>query len=173
MKPFACGKSNNCLKPDVGFHINDLILLVRDRFDIDPQTSPAFAVNFNPLPQFAHFLRIEVSVLIIELYTSIAYSVANLNVRDPNRIFAVVNNDQIKQRDQRLNRGEKIRKVLDSGDILQNDLAPNLTISPSHIEIYKGDHKGDRRKPGLDRLPKVFHLNFNSIKNPGVLNVNF
>lgn len=171
MEPFACGKSNSCLKPDLGFHINDLILLVRDCFDINPQTSPAFAVNFYSFPQFTHFLRIEVSVLIIELNTSIADSVPNLDVRDPNRIFAVVNNDQIKQRDQRLVR-VIIRKVLDSRDILQDDLAPNLTISPSHIEIYKRDHKGDRRKPGLDRLPKVFHVIFNSIKNPGVSNVN-
>ncbi len=172
MKPFACGKSNNCLKPDVGFHINDLILLVRDCFDIDPQTSPAFAVNFYPLPQFTHFLQIEVSILIAELYTCIAYSIANLNVRDPNRIFAVVNNDQIKQRDQRLNTRVKIRKALDPWDIFQNDLAPDLTISPRHIEIYKGDHKGNRRKPGLDRLPEVFHLITNSIKNPGVSYVN-
>lgn len=172
MKPFACGKSNNCLKPDVGFHINGLILLVRDYFDIDPQTNPAFAVNFYPLTQVTHFLRIEVSVLIIELYTGIAYSVENLNVRDPNRIFAVVNDDQIKQRDQSLNMRIKIRKVLYPGDIFQNDLTPDLTISPSHIEIYKGDHKGDRSKPGLDRLPKVFHLIFNSIKNPGISYVN-
>lgn len=172
MKPFACGKSNNCLKPDFGFHINDLILLIRDCLDINPQTSPAFSINFYPLPQITHFFQVQVSELIIELYTSIAYSIANLNVRDPNSIFAVVNDDQIKQRDQRLSMREKIRKVLDPGDIFQNDLTPNLMISPIHIEVYKGDHKGDWSKPGLDRLPKVFHFIFNSTKNPGVSYVN-
>ena len=47
-----------------------------------------------------------------------------------------------------------------------------LAITNDDPKAYKGDHKGDRSKPGLDRLPKVFHLIFNSIKNPGISYVN-